>query len=258
MQAERKSKMSEMSYAPIYEEWVDLMEAKDTPEKQVAFMEGIFRYAFSGTRARNPKEMERPCGLDYARFDGYVICRKMMDRMRKSIKVGADGGRQRRTPKGGGGPKAIPQVEDADGADGDADGAGTAQVASALPPPSSPSTSQVPPHCVDGYDAERSCRPPSLPTEAEMTMFASNVGVPREYLAKFLARQREIGWEYVNRAGVVVRLSRRNFKSVLRAFWDSERKAQEAAKRKASGNGGGGAQPEGVVLKGEMRNDYGF
>lgn len=248
--------MSEMSYAPIYEEWVDLMEAKDTPEKQVAFMEGIFRYAFSGTRARNPKEMERPCGLDYARYDGYVICRKMMDRMRKSIKVGADGGRKYRTRQGDGGAKAIAQGGDGEapnGPDGDADGAKPPQVAA---PPSPP---PVPPHCVDGFDAEGSCRPPSLPSEAEMTMFASNVGVPQEYLAKFLERQREIGWEYVNRAGVVVRLNRRNFKSVLRAFWDSERKAEEAAKRKAQGGGnGGGTQPEGVVLKGEMRNDYGF
>lgn len=222
--------MGDMSYAPIYEEWADLMRVKDTPEKQVAFMEGILRYAFDGESAPSPKDMAAPRGVDYARYDGYIVCRKTMDRMRKSVAAGRKGGASRR-------PKA------AAGSGGDSEGAADAADA--------PGQGAA----ADGFDAGRSCASPQLPTESEMMMFAANVGVPKAYIPKFLARQREIGWEYVNHAGSVVRLSRRNFKSVLRLFWEREERGRRAG---APASTGGAAQPEGVVLKGEMVNDYGF
>lgn len=243
--------MGEMQYVPIYEEWVDLMEAKDTPEKRVAFMEGIFRYAFGGERPPNPMEMERPHGVDYARYDGYVICRKSVDRMRRAVSVGAKGG-SARSSNGARGATAVargvPEGRGGKGGGDDAKGGATPPKDADGPDAPSPVAGQ---EGDGGFDAERSCRRPSLPTEDEMRMFASNVGVPHEYLKRFLARQEELGWEYVNRAGSVVRLCRRNFKSVLRSFWEQD----EAERRR---KGAGSTQPPGVVLKGEMANDYGF
>lgn len=243
MVMEEDYRMGEMQYAPVYEEWVDLMEAKDTAEKQVAFMEGIFRYVFREECPPNPREMDSPCGLDYARYDGYVVSRKTIDRMRKSVSGGVKGGQRsgtaRRQEKPGG-TKATPASDagDDDGDGADRDGRAVREEAVS-------------------DEAERSCRPPFLPSEAEMLMFASNVGVPAEYLDRFLQRQREIGWEYVNRSGTVVRLNRRNFKAILRAFYDADMTAEATRRRKDAG-GGGPNQPEGVVLHGEVVNDYGF
>ena len=79
-------------------------------------------------------------------------------------------------------------------------------------------------------------RPAYLPPEDLQRLYASQIGVPAEYLAEFMAEMERNGWGYVNRGGAFVQLNRQNFKYVLGAFWRTRK-----SKRRAT-------QPQGVAL----------
>ena len=78
--------------------------------------------------------------------------------------------------------------------------------------------------------------PAYLPPEDLQRLYASQIGVPAEYLAEFMAEMERNGWGYVNRGGAFVQLNRQNFKYVLGAFWRTRK-----SKRRAT-------QPQGVAL----------
>ncbi len=80
-------------------------------------------------------------------------------------------------------------------------------------------------------------RPPYLPDEDLQRCYASQIGVPLDYLPAFMAEMERNGWGYVNRGGVFVQLNRQNFKYVLGAFWRQRRRRDGKA-----------AQPQGVSL----------
>ncbi len=63
-----------------------------------------------------------------------------------------------------------------------------------------------------------------LPTDWEMRLYASQLGVPESYLPEFLEEWRAVGWQRVNRGGSLVTLNRLNFKSQLGAFWRQRQK----------------------------------
>ena len=79
-------------------------------------------------------------------------------------------------------------------------------------------------------------RPAYLPPEDLQRLYASQIGVPAEYLAEFMAEMEQNGWGYVNRGGAFVQLNRQNFKYVLGAFWRTRKGKHRAA------------QPQGVAL----------
>ena len=68
-----------------------------------------------------------------------------------------------------------------------------------------------------------------LPTDGEMRLYASQLGVPESYLPEFLEEWRAVGWQRVNRGGSLVTLNRLNFKSQLGAFWRQRQKNAAAA-----------------------------
>ena len=86
-------KMSDLKYIPFYLDWIEMMHTKDTPEKQVAFVDGIFDYALEGIVPPSPREIENPHGTDYARRDGYLTARSQLDYILPKIKAGAIGGK---------------------------------------------------------------------------------------------------------------------------------------------------------------------
>ena len=79
-------------------------------------------------------------------------------------------------------------------------------------------------------------RPAYLPPEDLQRLYASQIGVPAEYLAEFMAEMEQNGWGYVNRGGAFVQLNRQNFKYVLGTFWRTSQRKHRAA------------QPQGVAL----------
>lgn len=68
-------------------------------------------------------------------------------------------------------------------------------------------------------------RPRTVPTDDEARSMAKQIGVPIVYLPKFFAEMQNHGWGYVNRGGEMVTLNRRNFKTILRSFYDQSRKS---------------------------------
>ena len=83
--------MDEKSYIPIYRNWLELMETKDTEEKQLAFLKGIFD-AFAGIEPPRPRDMENPRGADYARRDGYLVAIPVAERPADRSEAGRRGG----------------------------------------------------------------------------------------------------------------------------------------------------------------------
>ena len=76
---------------------------------------------------------------------------------------------------------------------------------------------------------------------------ANQIGVPVSYIPDFLKAIEEKGGGYLNSKGVFVALTDRNFKAVLRSFYnhDFKRKRTPNAARKRSDNN----QPEGVIYR---------
>ena len=85
-------------------------------------------------------------------------------------------------------------------------------------------------------------RPIHVPTDEEARAMAKQVSVPVLYLPKFFEEMKNHGWGYLNRGGLLVMLNRRNFKAVLRSFYDQAQKKAAAA-------------PTGTVLKQEGYDD---
>lgn len=75
-----------------------------------------------------------------------------------------------------------------------------------------------------------------LPTRDEMVCYARQIGVPASYLPTFVGEMRSLGWGYVNRSGAFVALNRRNFKAILRSFFNQHER------NKANGNDGTGSR----------------
>ena len=75
-----------------------------------------------------------------------------------------------------------------------------------------------------------------LPTRDEMVCYARQIGVPASYLPTFVGEMRSLGWGYVNRSGAFVALNRRNFKAILRSFYNQHER------NKANGNDGTGSR----------------
>lgn len=71
----------------------------------------------------------------------------------------------------------------------------------------------------DGIDLRR-----ILPSQEEMINYAHQINVPDTYLPTFIANMKDLGWGYVNRGGAYVQLNRRNFKSILRSFYEQHKK----------------------------------
>ena len=56
---------------------------------------------------------------------------------------------------------------------------------------------------------------------------AAGINVPKDYISLFVETMSNHGWGYVNRQGNFVQLNRRNFKAVLRNFYDQHLKNKE-------------------------------
>ena len=72
-------------------------------------------------------------------------------------------------------------------------------------------------------------RPICVPTDDEARSMARQINVPALYLTKFFEEMKNHGWGYVNRGGEMVNLNRRNFKAILRSFYEQAQKS--ASKR---------------------------
>ena len=84
--------MKDLKYVPFYVDWYEMMQTKDTAEKQVAFVEAIFDYALNGSVPPPPKDLENPKGVDYARRDGYLLAKATLDFILPKIVAGIRGG----------------------------------------------------------------------------------------------------------------------------------------------------------------------
>lgn len=276
----------------IFRSWYQLSRAKDTAEKRLAFLDGILDYAFLGKEADNPSTLASPCGVDYARYDGYLVAKDTIDdelgKQGKPRKVnpnmarwGNQNARKATQIEGGGEDENTQQATD--GADekdesrktqnaklrfdcetqktqktqknaktqncvlGDSlfyssnnniynntresvyGGCGGAfaplsrscdcEDGNVPATDSKPATSNDIGTDADGIDLRR-----ILPSQEEMVNYAHQINVPDTYLPTFISNMRDLGWGYVNRGGAYVQLNRRNFKSILRSFYEQHKK----------------------------------
>ena len=266
--------MADVKYIPIKPVWVEMMLTKDTPEKQVAFICAIFDYALKGTVPKPPKELESPRGVDYAARDAYLAAKEHIDFMLMKARLASKGGA---AGKGVSRNKGNQNASKRKRLDAENDESEPKQYQTipnsteSIAEQYQDNTNQYPKDKVKDKDkvkvkescspigeqnarakepraeideiVSQSCRPPNLPTDYEMQMYCSNVNVPKDYLPTFLRRMEQLGWEYVNYAGSVIRLNKRNFKSLLRSFYERDKERKEMPLRANRANN----QPEGVV-----------
>lgn len=64
---------------PFSRTWYCLSRAKDSPEKRLAFLDGILDYGFCGAEAPDPSQIDNPRGIDYARYDGFLAAKDAID-----------------------------------------------------------------------------------------------------------------------------------------------------------------------------------
>lgn len=67
---------------------------------------------------------------------------------------------------------------------------------------------------------EKDGRPSCVPTDEEARRMAKEINVPIVYLPKFFEDMENHGWAYINRGGATVHLNRKNFKAILRSFYE--------------------------------------
>ena len=189
----------DLKYIPFYVDWVELMRTKDTLEKQLAFINGIFDYAMSGSIAPSPLAIEHPTGVDYARRDGYLVSRAQLDFMLPRIQGGSAG---RGVSRNKGNSAASKKNHE------------TAVYAQSIPQ--------------EGFEGEI---PSYIPTKDEQIELARQCKVPISFLEEFILSIEKMGWGYNNSHGVFVSLNRRNFKAVLSSFYRQAQKNKEKDKQ---------------------------
>ena len=250
--------MSELKYILIHPDWVEMMLTKDTAEKQVAFIVAIFEYALEGKVPPAPRDLENPRGVDYAARDGYLAAKSNIDFVLSKVRAGSKGGSAGKGVSRNLGnqnarkhPKPDPENTSKTQANQKQNNSKTEaeqkqnnslniniNIREMSPKGDINARAENSP----SEDVIASCADPILPTRMEMEIYAHHVSVPKEYIDTFLARMKEWGWEYVNAGGRVVRLNRRNFKSLLRTFYETDQRKQQAIKNQIKTN-----QPQGVV-----------
>lgn len=58
-------------------------------------------------------------------------------------------------------------------------------------------------------------------------LYARQMNVPLEYIDIFNERIREMGYQYINRNGATVNINRNNWKSVLKKFYEQDKKNEQ-------------------------------
>lgn len=243
--------MNEARCIPFRVDWYELLQNKDTAEKKVAFLEGIVEYFLNGTVPPSPRTMKDPKGADYARHDGYLVSHMHLDFMHTKQEAGRKGGYAGRgiTRNKGNSNAAVKDETIANQKQNNSTtianqnkeknkkeknniatvlsnssvGMGADAPAVSSQPPVDDDVRELPPS-PDGK------RPATVPTDEEMSQFAAHIGVPNSYLPAFVKRMEEMGWGYIHRNGSLVALNRRNFKAVLRSFYDQHLRNEEKSK----------------------------
>ena len=231
--------MEDLKYIPFYLDWIELMRTKDTDAKKVAFFDAIVDYALKGTVPPAPANMDDPHGIDYARRDGYLVSNKQLDYILPKIKGGASG---KGVSRNVGNQHALKQNRN-----------NTETIL--LNKSKDKNKSESKSECVNARAEEArgdgegaiepygvNCRPATCPTDEEMEVMAGQVGIPKSFIPQFVKDMEGGGWGYVNSGGNYVQLHRRNFKSILRSFYNQHVKNQEKEK-----SGGKPSTTKGVV-----------
>lgn len=223
--------MENLKYIPFYLDWIELMRTKDTDEKKVAFFDAIVDYALQGTVPPAPISMNDPHGVDYARRDGYLVANKQLDYMIPKIKGGSSGKgisrnkgnqnarKQNRNNTGAGLQNNTETILLNKDKDKDKDNNNT---------PIGITNVSIYAHDEENPDSPvGNERPSCCPNDEEMHQMAAGINVPKDYISLFVETMSNHGWGYVNRQGNFVQLNRRNFKAVLRNFYDQHLKNKE-------------------------------
>lgn len=263
--------MRNLKYIPLQVDWYELLLIKDTPEKQVAFLQGIAEYALHGTIPPSPNEMENPKGVDYARRDGYLTCHSQLDFMLTKQEAGRRGGcagtGDRKARKGNQNatktqaqrkhnasitqadpPKNASLKQNKIKQNNNALIIGNNERVSGADAPALAFTENANDDAVPQttpIPADNS-RPLTVPSDEEMRQMATQIHVPLDYLEIFIKEVESLGWGYNNRGGSFVPLCRRNFKAFLSSFYRQHKRNEGQAK----------AQGQAIGVKIEAEGDY--
>ena len=252
-----------LNYAPVYRNWYRLAHAKDTPEKRLAFYDGILDYAFLGSIPPDPMDMENPRGTDYARFDGFLTAQVSLDGILPRIISGALGGSksgEKKARYGEANPRYKPALHNHKNGVTQAPDASDPRKESILSDASDPRNKkekekdndkdnekekrskervsvQIPSTPTITED-ERELFPPayaskpnSVPSLDEAIELARQIKISKEYAVKFMNTLESSGWGYINRGGSHVSLTRSNFKAIIRSYYDQDKRRDAAEKK---------------------------
>ena len=79
-----------LRYIPICPEWVALSKRYATPSEAYNFLLGVFDYATDGTEVETPRTNAK--AEEVARYNGYLVCKPVLDCALNRIRIGSLGG----------------------------------------------------------------------------------------------------------------------------------------------------------------------
>lgn len=237
-----------LSFVPLFPNWIELMETKDTDAKQLAFIKGIID-AFRGEEPPKPQNLENPHGTDYARRDGYLVAHSCVSRFYAGFKGGISKSEKkaeaaRRNGRLGGRPKTQqnpqPKTEETEGIkpkkpknptninknniyniqnNGGDNNKEVSSVSSVFSPtPSSPLAAKA------DATADSDAAEMSTPTRQQAMDAAALMGIKPDIVEMWLEHMRQWDWHF----GGGGRVTAANFRMSLSSFAARERRDRES------------------------------
>lgn len=216
---------NEPEYITFFRDWHLLAEGRDTDEKRLAFYDAIFRYAFDGEVPEKPKRGEST-GKVWAAWDAYVTTHTIIDKLFKKMLSGRAGGKAGRgesKARIGNRNASKTQADEEQNASKTQDinrninrdrniDRNVSVCVSHTAPTLTPETDPLVQETVEILNT------PSKPiTIEEVRQWCTQLGITG-YADTFFKEASEVDWGYTNRAGVYIRMNRRNCKGIIKSF----------------------------------------
>lgn len=209
-----------LPYVPLYANWIELMETKDTEMKQFAFMRGILD-AYRGKEPPKPQDLENPHGTDYARRDGYLVAKPIVGKKHKGGQPGNKNAQKTNTKTNGktNSDDSIKRNKNEfnKNKNKNKNKIKEEEVVVAAPPPTTTSVLDA--------QADADAAMMNRPTKSQVLSAAGLMGIKPDVVDRWLVHMRQWEWHFSDGGCVTLR----NFRTSLQSFAARERREDNEA-----------------------------